>query len=149
MQKGQSLLASISRELVTAMKAYYGRGPTQAKSYFLDDLLFVVMRGGITAAEETMLEAGEEDVVRAFRQRFEEVMSTRLRATVEQLTARKVITSQSQVLFDPDLAIAIFVFDKAIGRNGNEETARLLLEREAAAAEFAVDNEDTPPTPPG
>lgn len=58
-QSGASLLASISREMVKAMKTYYGRGPTKAKSYLMDDLLFIVMREGITQAEETMLSAGK------------------------------------------------------------------------------------------
>jgi uncharacterized protein YbcI len=144
--QGQSLLATISREMVTAMKVYYGRGPTQAKSYFLDDLLFVVMRGGVTEVEQTMLEAGEEDVVRAFRQRFENVMARRLRGTIEQLTARVVVNYQSQVLFDPDLTIVMFIFDKPMGANGHKETARVLLEHEAAAAEVLSNEEEGPPT---
>jgi hypothetical protein len=67
--EGASLLSAISREMVKAMKTYYGRGPTKAKSYLVDDLLFIVMRGGGTEAEKTMLEAGEHDPVREFRQR--------------------------------------------------------------------------------
>jgi uncharacterized protein YbcI len=33
-------------------------GPTTAKSYIFDDLLLIVMRGGFTTAERTMLEFG-------------------------------------------------------------------------------------------
>jgi uncharacterized protein YbcI len=124
----ESLLSAISREIVTAMKQYYGRGPSRAKSYLIDDLLFVVMRGGITVAEETMLEAGEADTVRAFRQRFENVMAKRLVGTIEQLTERVVVNYQSQVLFDPDVLIEMFVFDKPVKREALEETARAVLQ---------------------
>jgi uncharacterized protein YbcI len=106
-----NLLPRISTEMVQAMKQYYGKGPVSAKSYVVDDLLFVVMRGGITQAEQTMLDAGREDTVRRFRQEFENEMTPRLISMVEQLTGRRVVNYQSQVLFDPDMTVEIFVFD--------------------------------------
>jgi uncharacterized protein YbcI len=140
--EGESVLSAISRELVTAMKKYYGLGPTRAKSYLVDDLLFVVMRGGITAAERTMLGAGEQDAVRAFRQRFENVMAERLVGTIEQLTDRKVINYQSQVLFDPDLTIEMFVFDRPVRREALEETARAVLGSEDGIGEAIGEHEE-------
>lgn len=129
-ESGNSLRAAISREMVKAMKTYYGKGPTKAKSYFFDDLLFVVMRGGETPGEQTLLEAGHSDEVRSFRQRFENVMGDRLVGTIEQLTERKVLTYQSQVLFDPFIVIEIFVFNQPHISSAIEETARALLSRE-------------------
>lgn len=129
-EQGSSLRAAISREMVRAMKTYYGKGPTKAKSYFFDDLLFVVMRGGVTRGEKTLLEAGLSDEVRSFRQHFENVMGDRLVGTIEQLTERKVLTYQSQVLFDPFLVIEIFVFDQPHSPSAIEETARALLSKE-------------------
>jgi len=120
--------------MVKAMKTYYGRGPTKAKSYLMDDLLFIVMRGGITEAEQTLLAAGEQDAVRAFRQRFENIMAERLVGTIEQLTERKVLTYQSQVLFDPPTVVEVFLFDKPLERPAIEETARALLDPDAGAA---------------
>jgi hypothetical protein len=66
-----SVLARISTEMVRTFKQYYGKGPVSAKSYLVDDLLFVVMREGITQAEQTMLDAGRASTVRNFRQEFE------------------------------------------------------------------------------
>jgi uncharacterized protein YbcI len=129
--------------MVKALKGFYGRGPTKAKSYLIDDLLFVVMRGGITEAEQTLLDAGEADAVRAFRQHFEDVMGERLIGTVEQLTERKVVTYQSQVLFDPHTIIEIFLFEEPFGRTTIEETARALL-----AGDEGVGADD-PATEPG
>jgi uncharacterized protein YbcI len=107
-ESGISLRAAISREMVKALKTFYGKGPTKAKSYLFDDLLFVVMRGGATPGEQTLLDAGHSDSVRTFRQRFQNVMGERLVGTIEQLTERKVLTYQSQVLFDPFVVIEIF-----------------------------------------
>ncbi len=109
--ESRGLLSSISNEIVRAQKQYYGRGPSQAKSYIMDDVLLVVMRGGLTVAEQTMLDFGEHDAVREFRQRFENGMAETLIAAVERLTDRKVVTYQSQILFDPVRIIEIFFFD--------------------------------------
>jgi uncharacterized protein YbcI len=38
-----------------------GKGPTSAKSYMFDDMLFVVMRGGLNASETFLLKKDEAD----------------------------------------------------------------------------------------
>jgi uncharacterized protein YbcI len=112
-QEGGSLLAQISNEFVTMQKEYWGLGPVQAKSYMMDDLLLIVMRGGMTRAERTMLDFGRHDVVRSFRQTFENEMTQHLTSKIERLTGRKVLTYQSQILFEPDIVAELFVFEKA------------------------------------
>lgn len=111
LRPGGKLLAELSNEIVRALKRYYGKGPTSAKSYMLDDLLIVVMRGGMTTAEHTMKEFDKEDQIRQFRQTFENEMADRLTAMVEKLTGRTVVTYQSQIMFDPDMIVEMFVFD--------------------------------------
>ncbi len=66
MEEGGALLARISDEFVRIQKQYWGLGPVKAKSYMMDDLLLIVMRGGLTRAEQTMLDFDEEDLVRSF-----------------------------------------------------------------------------------
>src|ERR1700677_5130546 len=83
-----SVLQRISTEMVRTFKQYYGKGPVSAKSYLVDDLLFVVMREGITQAEQTMLDAGRASTVRNFRQEFENEMSEVLTRMVERITGR-------------------------------------------------------------
>ncbi len=73
--------------------------------------LFIVMQGGLTTAEKTMREFSDDDRVRDFRQTFENRMTERLCGMVEEVTGRKVLTYQSQILFDPDRVIEIFIFD--------------------------------------
>jgi uncharacterized protein YbcI len=145
-ESGTSLRAAISREMVKALKTFYGKGPTKAKSYLFDDLLFVVMRGGQTPGEQTLLDAGHSDSVRAFRQRFQNVMGERLVGTIEQLTERKVLTYQSQVLFDPFVVIEIFVFDQPHTSANIAETAKALLSREEDdAGTIGADDPSTDP----
>ena len=111
LETGGQLLARLSNEMVRAQKKYFGKGPTSAKSYMLDDLLIIVMRGGMTIAEHTMVDFDQEDRVRSFRQTFENEMTERLTSVVEEITGRKVLAYQSQIVFDPDLVVEMFVFD--------------------------------------
>jgi uncharacterized protein YbcI len=122
-QTGGDLLMRISNEMVRAQKKFFGKGPDQAKSYLLDDMLVIVMRGGMTTAEETMLDFGQADMVREFRQLFENEMTGRLTHMIQELTGRKVVNYQSQVMFDPHIVVEMFVFDEPAARKGIEATA--------------------------
>lgn len=104
------MLARLSDEMVRAKKQFFGKGPEQAKSYMLDDLLIVVMRGGLTTAEQTMLRFGRQNLVREFRQLFENDMTDVLTGLVEQTTGRTVVNYQSQIMFDPDIIVEMFFF---------------------------------------
>ena len=111
---GVSVLRQISREMVE-QKHRWGRGPKNVKSYTFDDLVLIVMRGGLTVAEQTMLDFGQHDLVRRFRQTFENEMVAELSAMIEPLTGRRVLTSQSQIMFDPHVVVEIFVLDHSPG----------------------------------
>jgi hypothetical protein len=86
-----------------------------------------------------MLDAGHEDTVREFRQRFQNEMEERLTYMVEQLTQRKVVNYQSQILFDPDVAIEIFMFDRPIAEDARRETAEALMEPDSKVGEVGGD----------
>jgi len=122
-ETGGELLTRISNEMAHAQKKFFGKGPNAAKSYMLDDMLIIVMRGGFTTAEETMLEFGQQDMVREFRQLFENEMAERLCTMIEDLTGRKVLTYQSQILFQPDVAVEMFLFDSQGGKGTVEVEA--------------------------
>ena len=119
-------MLKISNEIVQAKKRFYGKGPTKARSYFFDDMLLVVLRGGMTTAEHTMVEAGKEDAVRDFRQSFQAETSEALTRAIEQLTGRTVVNHQSQVMFDPDVAIEIFVFADLLPHDIAEGTIEIM-----------------------
>jgi uncharacterized protein YbcI len=90
---------------------YFGKGPEEAKPYMVDGFRLIVMRGSRTVAESTMLEFGQEDRVRDFRQHFENEM-TRLIEMVEELPGREVLGDQSQVVFEPEVVVELFFFDE-------------------------------------
>ena len=142
--RGQGLLARISNEMVRAQKEFFGKGPTKAKSYILDDLLIIVMRGGMTTAEETMLRFGRADQVRQFRQLFENEMTERLTGMVEELTGRTVATYQSQVMFDPHTVVEIFVFDQPGSEDARAATVAGQLDEDGTGEATDEGALDTP-----
>jgi uncharacterized protein YbcI len=103
--------AAISNALVGLKKEFYGKGPTAAKTYFNDDWVFVVLEGGLTRSEETLLEAGEEMLVRQFRLRFQEAMTVTICGAVEEIMGRRVLTYHSQVMFGPARTVEMFLLD--------------------------------------
>jgi uncharacterized protein YbcI len=102
---------ALSNAMVGMKKEYYGRGPERAKTYINDEYVFVVMEGGLTRNEETLLAAGRDDLVRRYRLEFQEAMTETSTKAVEELTGRSVVGYHSQMLFDPPRSIEIFVLD--------------------------------------
>jgi uncharacterized protein YbcI len=107
-----TLQAAVSQTVVRTMKDLYGRGPTHAKTYICDEYVFCVMSGGMTRDEETMIRGGEQDAVRDYRLRFQTVIAPELVRRVEDVLGQKIVSYHSQVLFDPDRLIEIFVVDR-------------------------------------
>lgn len=142
--EGGELLSRISDEMVRALKEFYGKGPTKAKAYMLDDMLVVVMRGAMTTAEQTMLQFGHPDQVRQFRQLFQDEMTERLTDRVEEVTGRRVLTYQSQVMFDPDVIVELFVLDSDGPSDAIEATAEGQLEGEEQGMATDEDQLDPP-----
>jgi uncharacterized protein YbcI len=102
-------LAAVANEIVRLKAQYYGKGPTEAKAYMNDDVLVVVLRGGLTTVERTLLDADDEDLVRQVRLRFQQVMEQSFIDAVQRLTGQKVLTYMSQIVFDPDFCFEFFV----------------------------------------
>jgi uncharacterized protein YbcI len=104
-------LGKISQRLVGLHREFYGRGPTKAKTYLSDDLVVVMMRGGFTQAEATLLAGGRGDSVLQQRADFQEVMADRFREVVEQELGRKVVATMTATHQHPDLLSQIFVLE--------------------------------------
>src|SRR3954470_289569 len=109
--EGGSVRAALANAMVAMKKQYYGRGPTAAKAWLLDDYVFVAMEGGLTRNEETLLADGKEDLVRRYRLSFQETMSETTMAAVTEITGRKVLTYHSQIVFGPTRTFEIFLLE--------------------------------------
>jgi uncharacterized protein YbcI len=119
---GGHLLAAISKSIVGIIHDHYGRGPMKAKTYALDDLIVVVMRGsGYTPLEQTIMDSGEPDRVIAMREDFQRVMEQRYRDTIKELTGRNVVAFLSQAHVEPDITMEVFFIDGPLEGFGSVE----------------------------
>ncbi|HEX8648437.1 MAG TPA: DUF2294 domain-containing protein [Thermoleophilaceae bacterium] len=109
--KRDAPLANVSRRLVQLHKEYYGKGPTKAKTYLHDDLVVVILRGGFTRVEETLLREGRGDAVIEQRMEFQEVMRERFTEVIQEELGREVVAFMSGSHQDPDLIAEVFVLD--------------------------------------
>ena len=108
-QLSGEVLAAITREMVRIKSESYGKGATAAKTYQCDNFLFSVLRGGMTRVEETLLKHEDADLVRPVRRRYLSLEGPASTDAVERLSGREVLSYQSQVLFDPDYTVEMFV----------------------------------------
>jgi uncharacterized protein YbcI len=108
-QADGSVLTAISEGMVALLKEYYGVGPTQAKTYYQDDLIVCVLRGGFTRVEQTLLDGERGRAVIEQRMAFQEVMRQRFEAVIQHATGRPVIGFMSGNQQDPDMICEVFV----------------------------------------
>jgi uncharacterized protein YbcI len=109
---GGQLLSAISTRIVAVLREHYGRGPMKAKTYALDDIIVVVMRGsGFTPLEQTIMDSGHPQRIVDMRHDFQHMMTKRFTDTIEELTGRKVLAFLSQAHVEPDLTLEIFFID--------------------------------------
>jgi uncharacterized protein YbcI len=103
------VLTAISDGLVALLKEFYGRGPTRAKSYYQDDLVVCVLRGGFSRVEQTLLEGGRGNVVIQQRMEFQELMRERFESVIADATGRRVIGFMSGNQQEPDMMCEVFI----------------------------------------
>jgi uncharacterized protein YbcI len=103
------VLTAISDGMVALLKEFYGRGPMRTKSYYEDDLVVCVLRGGFSRVEQTLLEGGRGQAVIQQRMEFQELMRARFEAVIEDATGRQVIGFMSGNQQHPDMMCEVFI----------------------------------------
>ena len=101
--------AMISKEIVRLQAEYYGKGPTRAKTYIVDDLVVVVLEETFTRAEKTLADRGERDAIQHIRRRFQQQMADSFTSVVEQATGRRVRTFLSETDIEHDVSVETFL----------------------------------------
>jgi uncharacterized protein YbcI len=106
------MLAEVTNAMVRLQARYFGKGPTRSRSHLLDDVLVCVMRDVYTTVEQTLIEAGKADQVRATRQEFHLAMEADFVEVIERIVGRRVLAALAQTHVDPDAAVAVFLLEE-------------------------------------
>jgi len=123
-EPGTSVLMAISDAMVRIHKEQFGRGPTQARSFFAGpDALLCVLEGVLLPAERKMVEIGEEGRVRDSRVAFQAATAGEFIAAVEQIVERRVGAFASGVDPQNNVVFESFVFEKSGSGGGSDGSA--------------------------
>jgi uncharacterized protein YbcI len=97
--------------MVKLHRRFYGKGPTEAKTYAVDDTILCMLKGGFTTVERTLMADGKTAEVETIRRSFQSTMRDRFIDVIESTLGRKVIGYMSQINTDPDVAIELFLLE--------------------------------------
>jgi len=104
-------LSRVTSGIVHLYAQNYGKGPTQARSYLVGDMLICVMYDGLIPAERTLVAHGAGETVHAMRRAWQKSMQESFREVVESATDRRVRAFLSQVNLDADIHIEVFILE--------------------------------------
>jgi uncharacterized protein YbcI len=111
---GGQLNAALSSAVVQLHNQYLGRGPTKGHAFYRGNVVVVILEDTLTRAERSLVAGGKDDVVHHTRRQLLHTMRRDLVATIEQLTARRVVSFLSDHDIVPDMAAQVFVLDRAL-----------------------------------
>ena len=108
--RGQ-LAAAISNAIVGIHSKHYGKGPTKAKTYLVDDTVVCVMQDVFTTVEHTLIQNGKGEMVREVRTTFQYALRAEFTDAIRELTGREPRAFLSQIDWDADIAVEVFVLE--------------------------------------
>jgi uncharacterized protein YbcI len=110
--KGQ-IEAEVSDAMVKLQRERTGRGPNQAHTYILEDLLIVRMQEVLTPAERQLTgNPHGQSLVKQFHQQMHEIARKELEQIVESHTGCRVNSLHSDVSTKTGEQVSIFVLDR-------------------------------------
>src|SRR6476660_3584937 len=104
--RGQ-LAAAISNAIVGIHSRHYGKGPTKAKTYLVDDTVVCVMQDVFTTVEHTLIQNGKGEMVREVRTTFQYALRAEFTDAIRELTGREPRAFLSQIDWDADIAVEV------------------------------------------
>ncbi len=105
----------ISDAVIRFEKEYMGRGPVAARTYIIEDIVLVRLKGVMTPAEH-QLASGEDsrhgrDLIKQVRRELLEKGRPLLEAVVQDVTSRKVVSLHTDVSIITGERVIVFTLD--------------------------------------
>ncbi|MBN2044232.1 MAG: DUF2294 domain-containing protein [Anaerolineales bacterium] len=117
MTKGE-LEAEFTKQIVRFEKEYLGRGPIDARSYLINDMVIVRLRGVMTPVEEKLAENKEgQALVKEARRQLFETSRPILAGFVKDVLDTELIDLFSDISTETGERIIVFTVKKNFGKN--------------------------------
>ena len=116
MTKGE-LEARFTKEIVKFEKEYLGRGPLDARTYLINDMVVVRLRGVLTPAEEKLAENKEGRVlVKDARRQLFETSRSILEGFVMEILGTELVDLYSDISTESGERMIVLTVAKDFGR---------------------------------
>jgi uncharacterized protein YbcI len=111
--RGQ-VAAAISNAIVGIHSKHYGKGPTKAKTYLIDDTIVCVLQDVFTTVERTLIDNGKGPLVREVRTTFQYALRHEFLDAIRDIVGREPRSFVSQVDCDADIAVEFFLLENGV-----------------------------------
>ncbi|NQU38741.1 MAG: DUF2294 domain-containing protein [Lentisphaerae bacterium] len=115
--KGQ-IEAEISEAIIKFEREYMGRGPDETKTYIIDDMILVRLKGVLTPAEKHLAKAGEKtqgrSLIKQVRIELLEKAKVLLDTIIHDITGHNVKSLHTDISTSTGERIIIFTLDSVV-----------------------------------
>ncbi len=101
--------AEISNTIVKFEKEYMGRGPTEVKTYIVEDMVIVRLKGILTRGEMLLLKSEDGvDLIKKLKANLLESVSAFLYEAIKDITGMEVVSLHTDISTDTGERIIVF-----------------------------------------
>lgn len=105
----------ISNLMVRFQKEQFGRGAESAKTYILEDMIIVRLKGVLTPAEKQLAQTPEgKSVIKEFRYHLEQICRPQMEELIQHITRAKVISLHCDISTKTGERVDIFILDRSL-----------------------------------
>jgi len=120
--KGQ-VESEISNALIQFEKDYMGRGPKEPKTFIIEEMVLVRLKGGLTPAEQQLAKNPKgTDLIKEIRSNLLEQARGLLTGVIEKITGLKVVSLHTDISTKTGERVIIFSLNENLeerSRNNN------------------------------
>jgi uncharacterized protein YbcI len=109
------LEADITKQIIQFEKNYLGRGPVEARTHLLHDMVLIRLKGVLTPAEEKLLETREgKTLVKETRRQLFDTSRPAMNQLVNEILNANLIDLFSDISLDTGERVIVLTLDRQI-----------------------------------
>lgn len=113
----KKLEIELSEAFIKFQRELIGRGPQEAKTYIVEDMIILRFKGVLTTEEKHLVtHSTGKSLVKKMRQVLREMYSVEYEEIIEKHTGCKVLSSHSDTSTNTGERIEVFVMDRNISK---------------------------------
>ena len=116
-QSRRKIETELSEAFIKFQRELIGRGPQEAKTYIIEDMIILRFKGVLTIEEKHLVtHSTGKGLVKKMRQVLREMYSKEFEGIVEKYTGCKVLSSHSDISTNTGERIEVFVMDENVSK---------------------------------